>query len=252
MIYPQKKRFGQNFLTDTDVIERIISTINPLKKDNLLEIGIGMGALTLPLLKIADRLNLIELDRDLVAYWRLKKYSNLVIYQADILKFDLSQLPDPLRIIGNLPYNISSPILFKMLHNRHLISDLCFMLQQEVAQRISAKPSSKSYGRLSVMLQAYFDITYCFNVNSNAFKPMPKVQSAIVRLIPKSPAETIDFYHLEKIVRLSFAMRRKTLKNCLKSYLSQQQTKIDLSRRAQSLSVGEFFQLTKDYINAQY
>ena len=185
MKHQHKKRFGQNFLIDKQIIHQIIQTISPKKNDNILEIGVGMGALSQPILNQVKKLNIVELDKDLIDYWQSKKIDNLNLYQGDILKFDLRILPSPLRIIGNLPYNISSPILIKMIKNRHLISDMCFMLQKEVAQRIVAVPNNKIYGRLSVILQYYFKVYYCFEVPNDAFKPIPKVQSAIITLIPK-------------------------------------------------------------------
>lgn len=245
--HQQKKYWGQNFLVDSQIIAQIIRTIAPQKNDKVLEIGVGMGALTQPLLSVLKQLVIVELDKDLVNYWRAKNIANLKIYQGDILKFDLSGLSAPLRIIGNLPYNISSPILFKMLEHRHLISDMCFMLQKEVVARIVAQPSRKAYGRLSVILQYYFDLTHCFNVPSTAFKPVPKVESAILTLRPKQQKVSVDYQNFQQIIKASFAMRRKKLINCLKSHLEPSQTQIDLNRRGEELSVEEFVQLTQDY-----
>ena len=248
MSHQAKKRFGQNFLIDTQVVDHIIQTISPDTHDNMLEIGAGLGALTLPLLGKLKQLHIIEIDRDLVAYWQAQHQDNLLIHQADILKFDLETLPSPLRIVGNLPYNISSPILIKMLDNRHLIKDLCFMLQKEVVDRITASCGHKIYGRLSVILQYYFEVDYLFTVPNTAFDPMPKIQSAILYLRPKSISNPINYPAFSFMVKQAFSMRRKTLKNCLKHYLTPEQTKINLNQRAETLCVSEFITLTQDYL----
>lgn len=247
MKHQHKKCFGQNFLIDGHIIEQIIGIISPKKNDNILEIGIGMGALTMPLLARVNQLNVVELDRELIQHWQNKNLDKLQLYQSDILKFNLKTLKQPLRVVGNLPYNISSPILMKMIENRYLIQDMCFMFQQEVAKRITANPNNKIYGRLSVIMQYYFHTNYCFDVPNTAFEPMPKVQSAIIVFIPKQKTTPIKDQNFNYIVKQSFSMRRKTLKNCLKSYLKQSQTVIDLSRRAETLNMNEFIQLTQDY-----
>ena len=246
--YKNKKRFGQNFLVDEIIINNIINSIAAKKNDNLVEIGVGLGALTIPLLSKLDKLNIIEIDRDLVDFWKAKNIDNLIINQTDVLKFDFKSLGSNLRIIGNLPYNISSPILFQMLEIRENIKDMIFMLQQEVVERMVAKHDNKIYGRLSVMLQAFFEIEMLFIVPNTAFEPQPKISSAIVYLTPiETKVKDIDIF--SKIVKAAFSTRRKTLNNCLKTLLSQADTKIDLTKRAESLSVDDFIILSNDYKN---
>lgn len=242
-----RKRFGQNFLTDARIVDRIIATIAPKKNDNLLEIGPGKGAMTLPLLEELNQLHVIEIDTDLIALLQSFGKENLIIHQGDALKFDVSKLPAPLRVVGNLPYNISSPILFHLLNNREYIQDMIFMLQKEVVERMVASNDNKTYGRLSVMIQAFFEVEMIFVVPPESFEPAPKVDSAIVYLKPLEKNLIDDITVFEKIVKASFAQRRKTLRNCLKSLLTQEQTSIDLSQRAEMLSVNEFITLTSDY-----
>ena len=246
-MHKARKRFGQNFLSDSRVIEKIISVIAPQKADHMLEIGPGKGAMTLPLLKHLNKLNVIEIDNDLITLLKSFNNNNLIIHQGDVLKFNICSLPSPLRVVGNLPYNISSPILFHLLNNRSHIEDMTFMLQREVVERIVAKNGSKIYGRLSVMMQAFFDVEMIFIVPPECFKPEPKIDSAIVYFKPITNPLVKDIDVFEKIVKLSFSQRRKTLKNCLKSSLTQNQTSIDLSQRAEALSVNDFIQLTNDY-----
>ncbi|MBE8189293.1 MAG: 16S rRNA (adenine(1518)-N(6)/adenine(1519)-N(6))-dimethyltransferase RsmA [Candidatus Thioglobus sp.] len=242
-----RKRFGQNFLADDKIIEQIIKTIAAKKNDNILEIGAGQGALTLPLLLRLERLNVIEIDRDLVKLLNSFKHKNLTVHQADVLKFDLSKIPAPMRIVGNLPYNISSPILLHFLAHRDKIIDMTFMLQKQVVERITAKNGSKIYGRLSVILQAFFEMEMVFTVPPEAFSPAPKVDSAIIYLKPLKKPLAKNIYLLQKIVKAAFSKRRKTLRNCLKSLLIQEQTSIELSQRAEMLSVADFVKLTNDY-----
>ncbi len=246
-MHKARKRFGQNFLSDSRVIEKIISVIAPQKADYMLEIGPGKGAMTLPLLKHLNKLNVIEIDNDLINILKSFNNNNLIIHQGDVLKFNVCSLPSPLRVVGNLPYNISSPILFHLLNNRGHIEDMTFMLQREVVERIVAKNGSKIYGRLSVMMQAFFNVEMIFIVPPECFKPEPKIDSAIVYFKPITNPLVKDIDVFEKIVKLSFSQRRKTLKNCLKSSLTQNQTSIDLSQRAEALSVNDFIQLTNDY-----
>lgn len=242
-----RKRFGQNFLTDDKVIERIVAIISPKFNDNLLEIGPGQGAMTLPLLEHVKQLNVIEIDRDLIAKLKNLNKDNLVIHQGDALKFDLNTLPTPLRVVGNLPYNISSPLLFHLLKNRDKVRDMIFMLQKEVVERIVAKNNSKIYGRLSVMMQAFFDVELIFVVPPESFEPMPKVDSAIIYLKPLTQSKVTNITNFETIVKTAFSKRRKTLKNCLKPLLLQTQTTINLSQRAEALKVKDFIVLTDDY-----
>ena len=242
-----RKRFGQNFLVDNQIVNRIIATISPKKSDNVVEIGPGMGALTFPLLEHLDHLSVIEIDRDLISLLKLNKQDKLTIYEADALKFDYGQISNNLRIVGNLPYNISSPLLFHLLSSKNQIIDMTFMLQKEVADRIIANHGSKTYGRLSVMMQTFFEVELMFTVPKESFNPKPKIESSIIYLKTRAKPLTENTKLLEKIVKVSFSQRRKTLKNCLKSILSQDQTEIDLSRRAEMLSIENFITLMKDY-----
>ncbi|NYT26614.1 16S rRNA (adenine(1518)-N(6)/adenine(1519)-N(6))-dimethyltransferase RsmA [Candidatus Thiodubiliella endoseptemdiera] len=244
-----RKRFGQNFLIDETVISRIVSVIAPKFDDNLLEIGPGQGAMTLLLLECVKILNVIEIDRDLIDFLKGFNKDNLVIHEGDALKFDLNTLPTPIRVVGNLPYNISSPILFHLLENRDKVVDMTFMLQKEVVERMVAGNGSKIYGRLSVMIQAFFEVELIFIVPPESFEPAPKVDSAIAYLkpLPKTAVRNMSIF--QKIVKVSFAQRRKTLRNCLKSHLTQAQTAIDLSQRAEMLAVQDFITLANDYEN---
>jgi 16S rRNA (adenine1518-N6/adenine1519-N6)-dimethyltransferase len=246
-MHKARKRFGQNFLIDNRIIERIIATIAPKRDDNLLEIGPGQGAITLPLLDCVEQLNVIEIDRNLISILESLQRPNLIIHQGDVLKFDLNTLPIPIRVVGNLPYNISSPVLFHLLENLDNIKDMTFMLQKEVVERMVANNGSKIYGRLSVMMQAFFDVQMIFIVPPESFNPAPRVESAIVHLQPLRQPKTKDIRVLEKVVKLAFSQRRKTLRNCLKSILTQVQTDIDLSKRAEMLTIDDFITLTQDY-----
>jgi 16S rRNA (adenine1518-N6/adenine1519-N6)-dimethyltransferase len=246
-MHKARKRFGQNFLIDNRIIERIIATIAPKRDDNLLEIGPGQGAITLPLLDCIEQLNVIEIDRNLISILKSLQRPNLIIHQGDVLKFNLNTLPIPIRVVGNLPYNISSPVLFHLLENLDKIKDMTFMLQKEVVERMVANNGSKIYGRLSVMMQAFFDVQMIFIVPPESFNPAPRVESAIVHLKPLRQPKTKDIRVLEKVVKLAFSQRRKTLRNCLKSILTQMQTDIDLSKRAEMLTIDDFITLTQDY-----
>ena len=247
MSHQPRKRFGQNFLVDNQIVNRIIATISPKKSDNIVEIGPGMGALTFPLLEYLDHLSVIEIDRDLISLLKLKNQDKLTIYEADALKFDYDLISNNLRIVGNLPYNISSPLLFHLLSSKNQIIDMTFMLQKEVADRIVARSGNKTYGRLSVMMQTFFEVESIFTVPKESFNPQPKIESAILYLKTRSKPLTQNTELLEKIVKVSFSQRRKTLKNCLKSILIQEQTAIDLSLRAEMLTIENFITLMKDY-----
>ena len=192
---------------------------------------------------------MIEIDRDLIDFLKGFNKDNLVIHEGDALKFDLNTLPTPIRVVGNLPYNISSPILFHLLENRDKVVDMTFMLQKEVVERMVAGNGSKIYGRLSVMIQAFFEVELIFIVPPESFEPAPKVDSAIAYLkpLPKTAVRNMSIF--QKIVKVSFAQRRKTLRNCLKSHLTQAQTAIDLSQRAEMLAVQDFITLANDYEN---
>ena len=250
MRHQARKRFGQNFLHDQSVIDKIIAAINPKPDDHLVEIGPGQGAITGPLAAIGARLDCIELDRDLSKYLveQLKATEHATVHQQDILKFAIAGLstePHSMRIIGNLPYNISTPVLFHLLKSHTLIHDMTFMLQLEVVQRMSAGVGDKNYGRLGIMLQYFCKVEHLFNVPSTAFTPQPKVSSAIVRLTPHQdkPLVADDVKTLETIVRNAFNQRRKTLKNSLKDITSGvdlENLGIDLSLRPENLSLAEY------------
>lgn len=255
MKHQAKKRFGQNFLTDQSIIASLVDAINPQEKQTLIEIGPGLGALTKPLLKKVTTLHVIEIDRDIVS-WMNTEYktpayerNNLIIHNVDALKFDFSSLGSSLRVIGNLPYNISTPILFHLLENLPSIIDMHFMLQKEVVERMVAEPSTPAYGRLSVMLQYYLQMEYLITVPPEAFNPAPKVESAFVRCIPhiKLPFIAKDTALFAKVVLAGFSQRRKTIRNTLKSFLNDDdfmKLGIDSQRRAETLSVSEFVTIT--------
>ena len=247
MRHQPRKRFGQNFLVDHRIINQIISTISPKNDDSIVEIGPGKGAITFPIIEHLDHLNVIEIDRDLVSMLKSKEQEKLTIFQADALTFDFSQISNKLRVIGNLPYNISSPLLFHLLDYRKQIIDMTFMLQKEVVDRIVAPPGSKTYGRLSVMMQAFYEVELMFVVPKESFEPQPKIESAILYLKTREQPLVKNSKPLEEIVKLAFSQRRKTLKNCLKSVLNQSQTEIDLSQRAEMLSTENFVTLMNDY-----
>jgi len=249
---PAKKRLGQHFLTDTHIIERIVRAINPQPGQHLVEIGPGQGALTLPLLRQHGQLTAIEFDRDLMAPLSAKaaQFGHLHLIQDDVLNVDLSQLAGkkPLRLVGNLPYNLSTPILFHALNHARAISDMTFMLQKEVVQRMAASPGSKTYGRLSVMLQAYCEVSALFEVPPQAFSPPPKVDSAVVRLVLRDPAHlgTTNPSRFAQIVKAAFAQRRKTLRNALHGVCSTEQLAaagICEQARAEQLAVTDFVRL---------
>ena len=249
-----RKRFGQNFLHDTGIINRIIGAIHPKPDDHLVEIGPGQGALTEFLVASGCQLDVVELDRDLVpglqaAYGDRPGFA---IHSADALKFDYGSLQGDgsarLRVVGNLPYNISTPLIFKLLENAALIKDMHFMLQLEVVNRLAASPGNKNWGRLGIMAQYHCDIESLFEVPPSAFSPAPKVQSAIVRLTPRveSPWPACDEAVLRRIVQASFAQRRKTLRNNLKGLVEVDQLQalgIDPGARAETLELPQFIEI---------
>ena len=251
MKHVAKKRFGQNFLTDQAVIASLVAAINPCKNQSIIEIGPGLGALTKPLLKKIDHLHVVEIDRDIVS-WMQTEYAKpnyasngITIHNIDALKFDFSQLGHQLRVTGNLPYNISTPILFHLLDNLACITDMHFMLQKEVVERMVASPSTPAYGRLSVMLQYYLNMEYLITVPPEAFEPAPKVESAFVRCTPHAALPFIakDTVLFAKIVMAAFGQRRKTIRNTLKDFLKDEdfeQLKINPQLRAENLSVSNF------------
>ncbi|MCW8194460.1 16S rRNA (adenine(1518)-N(6)/adenine(1519)-N(6))-dimethyltransferase RsmA [Proteobacteria bacterium 005FR1] len=248
-----RKRFGQNFLSDPGVIDRILRSINPAPDDQMVEIGPGQGALTLPLLARNPNLTVVELDRDLVARLELLKqdYRGLRIHQGDALDFDFSRLseqPESLRIVGNLPYNISTPLIFHLLDYHELIRDMHFMLQKEVVERMAASPGTKSYGRLSVMVQYFCRVDELFGVPPECFHPRPKVDSAIVRLTPHRtlPWPAKNFGCFKKLVNICFQQRRKTLRNSLRLLMSTatiEALNMDVTIRPDHLAVKDFVDL---------
>lgn len=254
-----RKRFGQNFLHDNNVINKIVRAINPKEGQNLVEIGPGMGALTEPVLEAAGSLNVVEIDRDLIPRLRTQffNYPNFKVYEGDALQYDFTQLidkesenPAPLRIIGNLPYNISTPLIFHLLSYTEdkLVHDMHFMLQKEVVDRLAAGPGTSDYGRLGIMAQYWCRVEPLFIVGPGAFNPPPKVDSAIVRLVPHDtlPFPTKDITTLQNVVRQAFSMRRKTLRNTLKSLITAEQIDnlgIDSSLRPERLSLEEYVKI---------
>lgn len=249
-----RKRFGQNFLHDQQVIDRIINQIAPSSDDHLLEIGPGQGALTKQLAGSGARLDCVELDRDLAEHLKheYRDYDNVHIHQYDILKFDLNDLElsdKRVRIIGNLPYNISTPVLFHLLKYYEKIEDMSFMLQLEVVERMSANVGDKNYGRLSLMLQYFCRAEKLFDVSPQAFTPVPKVNSAIVRLTPHKvlPVAAKDPDCLKVVVRTAFNQRRKTLRNSLKTLISDSELadlEIDMTLRPEKLSLTDYVKIS--------
>jgi 16S rRNA (adenine1518-N6/adenine1519-N6)-dimethyltransferase len=250
MKHVAKKRFGQNFLSDPDIIRSLVEAIRPQPDDLMVEIGPGLGALTQPLLQTLHHLHAVELDRDIVA-WMQGHYpaGKITIHNVDALKFDFATLGEKVRVVGNLPYNISTPILFHLLECVDHITDMHFMLQKEVVERMVAEPSTSDYGRLSVMLQYRLQMEYLLTVPPEAFDPAPKVESAFVRLVPYAapPHPAKDEKLFGKIVTAAFSQRRKTLRNTLKSLLDDAgfaALQIDPQLRAENLGVAQFVAIT--------
>jgi 16S rRNA (adenine1518-N6/adenine1519-N6)-dimethyltransferase len=248
-----RKRFGQNFLTDQGIIRRIVRAISPLENQRLLEIGPGQGAITASILDTDCQLDVVELDRDLIPILQGKfgERSNFTIHQGDALKFDFSALAgdEKLRVVGNLPYNISTPLIFHLLSAHSCISDMHFMLQKEVVDRLAAQPGSKTYGRLSIMAQYYCEVESLFDVPPESFSPQPKVQSAIVRITPykQPPYPANDVKLLQSIVRDAFNQRRKTLRNTLKGVISSaglEALGVDPGVRPENVSLADYVAIT--------
>ncbi|MFL9709171.1 16S rRNA (adenine(1518)-N(6)/adenine(1519)-N(6))-dimethyltransferase RsmA [Methylobacillus sp. Pita1] len=246
MKHVAKKRFGQNFLTDRAIINSLIEAISPQAGDCMVEIGPGLGAMTQPLLQRLPHLHVVEIDRDIIE-WMQGHYpqGKLTIHASDALKFDFGSINDRLRVVGNLPYNISTPILFHLLDNVPHIIDMHFMLQKEVVERMVAAPSSAAYGRLSVMLQYRLQMEYLLTVPPEAFDPAPKVESAFVRATPYAalPYPARDEALFAKVVTAAFSQRRKTLRNTLKGLLDDAgfaALGIDPQLRAENISPAEF------------
>lgn len=254
MTHQAKKHFGQNFLHDQNIIDKIVTVIAPKPDDFMIEIGPGLGALTRYLLPHLNHLTAIEIDRDVIEHLEttLPQKEKLTLHHRDVLKFDFDSIKTnkPMRVVGNLPYNISTPILFRLVEQVDFIQDVHVMLQKEVVDRIAAKPGSKTYGRLGVVLQYFFKPLFMFNVPPNTFKPQPKVNSAILRLTPNherslSAEQEKAFVSL---VKQSFSSRRKTLRNNLKGQFDMQiliDAGIDPADRAEALSVDQYVSIIK-------
>jgi len=246
-----RKRFGQHFLADPGVVDAIIRAVHPTKEDVIVEIGPGQGAITDALARNAGHLHAIELDRDLVAQLR-RQYDgnpNVTVHEADALQFDFSSLGDRIRVVGNLPYNISTPLLFHLLKFRSQILDMHFMLQKEVVARMAAGPGSKAYGRLGIMLGCHLNIESLFDVPPEAFDPPPEVTSAVVRLDPLPPG-TFDIHdeaRLSTLVTTAFMQRRKTLRNSLKKRVDRPDFEalgIDAGQRPEQVSISDYIRLS--------
>jgi len=244
-----RRRFGQNFLIDSGIINAIVSAIDPQRGDTVVEIGPGLGAITEPLLARLDHLHVVEIDRDLIA--RLKKqYSptRMTIHEGDALAFDFASIGTGLRLVGNLPYNISTPLLFHLADYVGIVRDMHFMLQKEVVERMVALPGESDFSRISVMLQYRFHLEWLIDVPPESFEPPPKVQSAVVRLIPKDASElnARSQDKLSQVVQIAFSQRRKMLRNTLKGTLSDAgfaELGIDPTCRAEDLMVADYVRI---------
>ncbi len=243
-----RKRFGQHFLVDPAVVERIVREVDPRPDDALVEIGPGRGALTAPLLERAGALTVVEIDRDLAA--RLRRTPGLAVVEGDVLDVDFGALPGvaagaKLRVVGNLPYNISTPILFHLLESAAVVRDQHVMLQKEVVARIAAQPASKDYGRLTVMLQWRYVIEPLFDVAPEAFEPPPRVDSTVLRMVPRAAPAGIDPALLRELVTVAFSQRRKLLRHTLGRWLEARGAAVsfDVQRRAEEVSVTEYLGL---------
>lgn len=258
-IFP-KKSLGQNFLVNQAIVDKIIAALDPLPEDEMVEIGPGLGALTCSLLPLTKKLTAIEIDQRLIPELKAKcqPLGTLTLFQQDVLTFDFASLspqelisPNKLRIVGNLPYSISTPLIFHLLAQVHLIKDMCFMLQKEVADRISAPPGNKAYGRLSVMVQYHCKTQKLFNVSAGSFHPRPKVESAVIKLIPfsKPPYLAQNFETFKLLVRQAFSHRRKMLSHTLKKLAPKieipwESLNIDPRNRPETLSVEDFVKIS--------
>ncbi|WP_280153158.1 16S rRNA (adenine(1518)-N(6)/adenine(1519)-N(6))-dimethyltransferase RsmA [Piscinibacter sp. XHJ-5] len=244
-----RKRFGQHFLTDSAILHRIVEAIDPHPGDALVEIGPGLGAMTDPLVARSERLTVIELDRDLAA--RLRRRPELTVIEADVLKVDFSALAREagrsLRVVGNLPYNISTPILFHLLGAVEHVEDQHFMLQKEVVERMAAGPGGKEYGRLSVMLQWRYDVESVLDVPPEAFEPPPRVESAVVRMLPLLQVAPVNPVLLGELVGVAFSQRRKLLRHTLGRWLDERGFvgSFDVQRRAEEVPVADYLQLAQ-------
>jgi 16S rRNA (adenine1518-N6/adenine1519-N6)-dimethyltransferase len=244
-----RKRFGQHFLASPGIVAKIVAAIDPRPGDVVVEIGPGLGALTEPLLARLPHLHVIEIDRDIAARLRATHPpERLGVHEGDVLDFDFGALPAPLRIVGNLPYNISTPILFRLVPQASRVRDMHFMLQREVVDRMVARPSTPEYGRLSVMLQVRFAMARLFDVPPGAFRPPPKVDSAVVRMVPRADAPACDDAALARVVTAAFTKRRKTLRNALAGAVPDEALAalgLDPRLRPENLSVDEYVALAR-------
>jgi 16S rRNA (adenine1518-N6/adenine1519-N6)-dimethyltransferase len=245
-----RKRFGQHFLTDKAVIAEIVDAIDPQSGQAMVEIGPGLAAMTQPLVERLGHLQVIELDRDLAA--RLRQHKQLTVHEADVLKVDITALAaglvtQSLRVVGNLPYNISTPILFHLLDHVAVIQDQHFMLQKEVVERMVAAPSSAAYGRLSVMLQWRYAMEMVVEVGPMAFDPPPRVDSAVVRMTPHAQPAPLPVALLSELVQVAFRQRRKLLRHTLGKWLQERgvAADFDVQRRAEEVAVAEYVQLAQ-------
>jgi 16S rRNA (adenine1518-N6/adenine1519-N6)-dimethyltransferase len=249
MAHIARKRFGQHFLSDGGIIDAIVQEIAPQPGDAMVEIGPGLAALTQPLVERLGRLTVIELDRDLAK--RLRDHPQLEVIESDVLKVDFAELAarasTPLRVVGNLPYNISTPILFHLLGFAHLIADQHFMLQKEVIDRMVARPATSDYSRLSVMLQWRYDMENVLFVPPESFDPPPRVDSAVVRMVPLAQPPAVDAARLGEIVQVAFSQRRKIMRHTLGKWLDQHgfTGEFDAQRRAEEVPVAEYVALAQ-------
>jgi 16S rRNA (adenine1518-N6/adenine1519-N6)-dimethyltransferase len=255
MMHRARKRFGQNFLQDSGVIYSIVAAINPSENMHVIEIGPGLGALTRPLLSNLDHLDLLEIDRDLVAYWNQENLQGLNVIEGDALKFDFLGWANArpansglCKVVGNLPYNISSPLLFHLVSAAHAIDEQVFMLQAEVVERLVSKAGGSEFSRLSVMLQARYDMEQVLEVPPEAFDPQPKVNSAVVRMIPRRDFSLSDaqWHALEKVVAAAFSQRRKMLRTNLSAFADRLSlSESELKARAQDIPVERYIEWAK-------
>ena len=250
MKHQARKRFGQHFLTDKAVIAEIVDAIDPQPGQAMVEIGPGLAAMTQPLVERLGHLQVIELDRDLAV--RLRQHKQLTVHEADVLKVDITALAaglgtQSLRVVGNLPYNISTPILFHLLDHVAVIQDQHFMLQKEVVERMVAAPSSAAYGRLSVMLQWRYAMEMVVEVGPMAFDPPPRVDSAVVRMTPHAQPAPLPVALLSELVQVAFSQRRKLLRHTLGKWLQERSVAadFDVQRRAEEVAVAEYVQLAQ-------
>lgn len=251
-----RKRFGQHLLSNPNVITNIVKVIQPKENDTLVEIGPGRGAITIPILKKVGSLQAIELDRDIAKEVadNCKQIGELTIHQGDVLNFDFNVIANsknPIRLFGNLPYNISTPLLFHLLKFSNLIIDMHFMLQKEVVDRIIATTGDSNYSRLSIMIQCSYKVESLFDINPNDFTPPPKVDSSFMRLIPTSDYlnKINDHSHFSKLVETAFQQRRKTIKNSLSNFATEEQlnnANIQLSQRPQEISILQYINLSNE------